>query len=122
MSSPVVLRRRPTCWQTDCWWVSRWVRGAVPAHARLHTGSLVAQGNPDHVHRGPTPLDHGIPDPRFDEDYTAFYSAMAAQGRKLPPPVDSRTLYQELPGLLQHKLNAHGQLHGGLGLRGGVIC
>jgi hypothetical protein len=55
---------------------------------------------------------------RFDEDYQQFFNHMSGQGRKLPPPVDNRTLYQELPGLLQHKINAHGQL---LGPHGGVM-
>lgn len=40
-------------------------------------------------------------DIRFDEDYARFYEAYSGQ-RKLPPPVEGRTLYSEL-GLLQQK-------------------
>lgn len=41
-------------------------------------------------------------DIRFDEDYARFYEAYSGQ-KKLPPPVEGRTLYNELPGLLQQK-------------------
>lgn len=48
-------------------------------------------------------------DIRFDEDYARFYEAYSGQ-RKLPPPVEGRTLYSEL-GLLHQKqqLLAHQQ-------------
>lgn len=53
-------------------------------------------------------------DIRFDEDYARFYEAYSGQ-RKLPPPVDARTLYQELPPIMQQKLRAavgHGSMQG----------
>ena len=37
-------------------------------------------------------------DVRFDEDYARFYALYSGQ-RKLPPPVEGRTLYQDVPGL-----------------------
>ncbi|KAK9804147.1 hypothetical protein WJX73_005118 [Symbiochloris irregularis] len=43
-----------------------------------------------------TPAD-GLADIRFDEDYEKFYAAQLGAGRKLPPPVDNRTLYNDLP-------------------------
>eukprot|EP00878_Enallax_costatus_P025401 GHUV01027176.1.p1 GENE.GHUV01027176.1~~GHUV01027176.1.p1 ORF type:complete len:150 (+),score=31.74 GHUV01027176.1:395-844(+) len=49
--------------------------------------------------RGWTGMEHA--DIRFDEDYARFYEAYSGQ-RKLPPPVEGRTLYSEL-GLLQQK-------------------
>ena len=37
-------------------------------------------------------------DIRYDEDYDKFYKAVAGTpGLKLPPPLDSRTLYSDLP-------------------------
>ena len=38
-----------------------------------------------------------LADIRLDEDYDRFYHAQVASGKKLPPPLDNRTLYQELP-------------------------
>lgn len=38
-----------------------------------------------------------LADIRLDEDYDRFYAAQVASGKKLPPPLDNRTLYQELP-------------------------
>ncbi|KAF6244116.1 hypothetical protein COO60DRAFT_117928 [Scenedesmus sp. NREL 46B-D3] len=40
-------------------------------------------------------------DIRYDEDYARFYEVFSGQ-RKLPPPVEGRTLYSEL-GLLQQQ-------------------
>lgn len=37
-----------------------------------------------------------LADIRLDEDYDRFYQAQIASGKKLPPPLDNRTLYQEL--------------------------
>jgi hypothetical protein len=51
------------------------------------------------ANRGWSGIEHG--DIRFDEDYARFYEAYSGQ-RKLPPPVEGRTLYSEL-GLLQQK-------------------
>ena len=56
--------------------------------------------------RGPIPtpmVEPSVIDPRYDPDYGQFYQEYSGQ-RKLPPPLDStRSLYQELPGLLhQH--------------------
>lgn len=61
--------------------------------------------------------DHGMPDIRYDEDYARFYEVYSGQ-KKLPPPVEGHTLYQELPGLFQHaRLGGHQGLmpgaHGG---------
>ncbi|KAI8476986.1 MAG: hypothetical protein J3K34DRAFT_203570 [Monoraphidium minutum] len=47
-----------------------------------------------------TPIDPTA-DIRYDEDYARFYEAYSGQ-RKLPPPVDGRTLYTELGLLHQH--------------------
>jgi hypothetical protein len=55
--------------------------------------------DPASANRGWTGIEHG--DIRFDEDYARFYEAYSGQ-RKLPPPVEGRTLYSEL-GLLQQK-------------------
>ena len=41
--------------------------------------------------------NEGLAEIRFDEDYEKFYTAQLGAGRKLPPPVDNRTLYSELP-------------------------
>jgi hypothetical protein len=38
-----------------------------------------------------------LADIRLDEDYDRFYQAQIASGKKLPPPLDNRTLYQDLP-------------------------
>eukprot|EP00879_Flechtneria_rotunda_P023680 GHRR01025065.1.p1 GENE.GHRR01025065.1~~GHRR01025065.1.p1 ORF type:complete len:206 (-),score=32.15 GHRR01025065.1:105-722(-) len=59
------------------------------------------QGNADPAvsSRAWTGMEHA--DIRFDEDYARFYEAYSGQ-RKLPPPVEGRTLYSEL-GLLQQK-------------------
>lgn len=35
-------------------------------------------------------------DIRYDDDYEKFYRSQAATGVKLPPPVDSSTLYSEM--------------------------
>lgn len=47
-----------------------------------------------------TPVDHTVTDIRYDEDYAKFYEAYG-QACKLPPPIEGRTLYQDIPGLLQ---------------------
>ena len=39
------------------------------------------------------------------QDYRAFYQLYQGQ-RKLPPPVDGRTLYSELPGLFRPPMPA----------------
>ncbi len=36
-------------------------------------------------------------DIRYDEEYEKFYRQSIANGVKLPPPVDSTTLYSQLP-------------------------
>eukprot|EP00775_Hariotina_reticulata_P010966 gene10966-11121_t len=55
--------------------------------------------DPASLNRGWPGIEHA--DIRFDEDYARFYEAYSGQ-RKLPPPVEGRTLYSEL-GLLQQK-------------------
>ena len=50
--------------------------------------------------RARAPFEHA--DIRFDEDYPRFFETFGAQ-RNLPPPVNGRTLYQELPALLQQQ-------------------
>jgi hypothetical protein len=62
---------------------------------------LLPQGaaDPASANRGWSGIEHG--DIRFDEDYARFYEAYSGQ-RKLPPPVEGRTLYSEL-GLMQQK-------------------
>lgn len=69
--------------------------------ALLLTGvfAVQASADPHNANRGWTGIEHG--DIRFDEDYARFYEAYSGQ-RKLPPPVEGRTLYSEL-GLLQQK-------------------
>jgi hypothetical protein len=44
----------------------------------------------------------------LDEDYARFYEAFSGQ-RKLPPPVEGRTLYSELGLLQQKQMLAHQQ-------------
>ena len=66
----------------------------------VSTGALWLQGVPS-VYNGATegrwtPAD-GLADIRFDDDYEKFYAAQLGAGRKLPPPVDNRTLYNDLP-------------------------
>lgn len=46
---------------------------------------------------GPDQKLSTLADIRLDEDYDRFYAAQVASGKKLPPPLDNRTLYQELP-------------------------
>lgn len=72
--------------------------GAPVAQRALHR----TQGGADQPSssRGFTPVDST--DIRYDEDYARFYEAYSGQ-KKLPPPVEGRTLYNELPGLLQQK-------------------
>lgn len=53
-------------------------------------------------------------DIRYDEDYEKFYQFQAAAGvagLKLPPPLDTRTLYNDLP---QFSGPLNGGLNGGL--------
>lgn len=68
------------------------------------------QGNPDPASssRAWSGIEHA--DIRFDEDYARFYEAYSGQ-RKLPPPVEGRTLYSEL-GLLQQKQQLLAQQQG----------
>ncbi|KAF5825338.1 hypothetical protein DUNSADRAFT_11431 [Dunaliella salina] len=71
----------------------------------------------------PTPLEHpNITDIRYDEDYLRFYQEYSGQ-RKLPPPIDGRTFFQELPGYLQ-QTRLGSQLNSGPGpgglTRGGL--
>jgi hypothetical protein len=63
-----------------------------------------AQANADAVNgQRWAPFEHA--DIRFDEDYPRFFETFGAQQRNLPPPVNGRTLYHELPALLhQQKL------------------
>ena len=51
----------------------------------------------------------GFTDIRCDEDYEAFYRAQLEAGRKLPPPLDNRTLYETLPQHVQHGLTKQQQ-------------
>ena len=55
-----------------------------------------------------TPAE-GFTDIRCDEDYEAFYRAQLEAGRKLPPPLDNRTLYETLPQHVQHGLTKQQQ-------------
>ena len=50
-----------------------------------------------------TPQD-GYRDILCDEDYEKFYRTALGAGRKLPPPLDQRTLYNELPAHLLQSL------------------
>ncbi len=73
-----------------------------------------------------TPSD--FTDIRVDEDYERFYRAQAASGKKLPPPLDNRTIYNELPQHMSQGLSvqaqaalAHRLQSGGVnGLNGGM--
>ncbi len=53
-----------------------------------------------------TPSDN-LGDIRCDEDYEAFYRAQLQAGKRLPPPLDSSTVYQKLPAHLQQGLLQH---------------
>lgn len=53
-----------------------------------------------------TPIEHT--DIRYDDDYARFYEAYSGE-RKLPPPVDGRTLYTEL-GFLQQQQQHQAEL------------
>jgi hypothetical protein len=55
-----------------------------------------------------TPAE-GYTDIRCDEDYEAFYRAQLEAGRKLPPPLDNRTLYETLPQHMQQGLTKQQQ-------------
>lgn len=48
-------------------------------------------------------------DIRCDDDYERFYQSQAESGRKLPPPLDSRTVYAQLPPHLQQQLTQQQQ-------------
>lgn len=67
--------------------------------------------DPASSNRGWSGIEHG--DIRFDEDYARFYETYSGS-RKLPPPVEGRTLYSEL-GLLQQKQQLLAQQSGMLG-------
>ena len=90
----------------------------------LHT-SQGALGNQNQDGRW-TPSD--FTDIRVDEDYERFYRAQAASGKKLPPPLDNRTIYNELPQHMSQGLSvqaqaalAHRLQAGGVnGLNGGM--
>ena len=62
----------------------------------------VAQGNDGRW----TPADN-LGDIRCDEDYEAFYRAQLQAGKRLPPPLDSSTVYQKLPAHLQQGILHH---------------
>ncbi len=74
-----------------------------------------------------TPSD--FTDIRVDKDYERFYRAQAASGKKLPPPLDNRTIYNELPQHMSQGLSvqaqaalAHRLQSGGVnGLNGGML-
>ena len=51
----------------------------------------------------------GWSDIRCDEDYERFYQSQAESGRKLPPPLDNRTVYAQLPPHLQQQLTQQQQ-------------
>jgi hypothetical protein len=72
-----------------------------PAAAHAHHGYRLQGGvDPISASRGWTPIEHT--DIRYDEDYARFYEAYAG-AKKLPPPVEGRTLYSDLGILQQHK-------------------
>ncbi len=54
-------------------------------------GAAAGAGDP----RGFSPDQYT--DIRYDEEYEKFYRQSVANGVKLPPPVDSTTLYSQLP-------------------------
>ncbi len=65
-------------------------------------------------------MEHAITDIRYDEEYARFYMEYTNQGRKLPPPLEGRTLYQEFLQQHANRLgaagHAHSQLLGNAGL------
>jgi hypothetical protein len=73
--------------------------------------ALQGAADPANAGRAWPGIEHG--DIRFDEDYARFYEAYSGQ-RKLPPPVEGRTLYSEL-GLLQQKQQLLAQQQGMMG-------
>ena len=78
-------------------------RSAVMSGLKLQQG----QGNVSHGNDGRwTPADN-LGDIRCDEDYEAFYRAQLQAGKRLPPPLDSSTVYSELPPHLQQGLIQH---------------
>jgi hypothetical protein len=81
--------------------VSVFICKAAPCCRAIEEHVLCVQGSGDPVSssRGWTPIEHT--DIRYDEDYARFYEAYAGQ-KKLPPPVEGRTLYTDL-GLLQQQ-------------------
>lgn len=61
-------------------------------------------------------------DIRYDEDYDKFYHSTAGTGVKLPPPLDHRTLYHDLPQFSQPPAGGDGvrlRPPSALGLNGG---
>ncbi len=97
-----------------------------PVHVIQHDAAQQgALGNQNQDGRW-TPSD--FTDIRVDEDYERFYRAQAASGKKLPPPLDNRTIYNELPQHMSQGLSvqaqaalAHRLQAGGVnGLNGGV--
>ena len=70
--------------------------------------SCVLQGALGNIQDGRwTP--EGWSDIRCDEDYERFYQSQAESGRKLPPPLDNRTVYAQLPPHLQQQLTQQQQ-------------
>jgi hypothetical protein len=91
---PHLADRWPTV--SRCW---LWETGHRLERAYDNLRWLQGAADPANLNRGWPGIEHA--DIRFDEDYARFYEAYSGQ-RKLPPPVEGRTLYSEL-GLLQHK-------------------
>jgi hypothetical protein len=74
----------------------------------LSGGLVVGQGALGNIQDGRWTPD-GWSDIRCDEDYERFYQSQAEAGRKLPPPLDSRTVYAQLPPHLQQQLTQQQQ-------------
>ena len=56
-----------------------------------------------------TPSADGFSDLRLEEDYPQFYQSYAEAGRKLPPPMEDLTVYNQLPPRLQQQLTSQQQ-------------
>jgi hypothetical protein len=105
-------RRAACCWGCGCVCSSsRWLTTGCCCLLRA------AQGAADAANAGRAWAGIEHADIRFDEDYARFYEAYSGQisgQKRLPPPVEGRTLYSEL-GLLQQKQQLLAQHQGMLG-------
>eukprot|EP00798_Chlamydomonas_sp_ICE-L_P020342 gene20342-27104_t len=81
---------------------------ATSAPPHLHANKQDEQSSQQSI------MAEALGDIRLDEDYEQFYQNYSGQ-RKLPPPVQGRTLYQELPGLMRPRMQSMG-MHPGLGV------